>query len=111
MELEVDVIEHGIALAYDQELIKIVADKGIGVTMCPSSYVCTELLPNNDVKVLKIEELLERVLLFLDVDDDLFMEDMTEMHSRVWLSKEMREKVRMNGWSMLFPEEKLRGSF
>jgi len=107
LDLEVDVIEHGISLPYDPELMKTVIDKNIGVAMCPSSYVCTELLPKNDVRILRVEEMLNNgVKLFLDVDDDLAMEDMDEMHLRVGLNKENKEKMRINGWNMLFQQEK-----
>ncbi|OGN08214.1 MAG: hypothetical protein A3J46_01085 [Candidatus Yanofskybacteria bacterium RIFCSPHIGHO2_02_FULL_41_11] len=76
--LGVDQIDHGFGLAENPELIKVVADKGIVVTVCPGSLLATHLIDN--IKMLKTRELLDAgITVVIDVDDDLFMRPMNEI--------------------------------
>lgn len=70
--LEVSQIDHGLGLAENPELMKAVADKGIILTVCFGSLLATRLI--DDIKMLKIQEMLETgILVCVDVDDDIFM--------------------------------------
>ncbi|MBI2674387.1 MAG: hypothetical protein HYX22_01460 [Candidatus Yanofskybacteria bacterium] len=71
-DLDVDQIDHGFGLAENPELMKVVADKGTVVTVCPGSLLTTRLI--NNIKMLKIREMLDAgILLCWDVDDDICM--------------------------------------
>ena len=70
--LGVDQIDHGFGLAENPELMKIVADKDIVVTVCPGSLLTTGLI--DSIKMLKIREMLNAgILVCWDVDDDICM--------------------------------------
>ncbi len=108
-ELKINRAEHLRILAYDDKLIKTVIDRGIGVTMCPSSYLNTEAIA--DIKELMIDQLLDAgVLLSLHSDDDLFMESLDEMFHRCNLvykfTHEQKQRLRVNAWRTRFGNRK-----
>jgi adenine deaminase len=111
-KLKVNRIDHGFGLAEDPELMKVVADRQIGITVCPGSLIATNTIHN--VRQLKIRELLENsVLVTLDCDDDLFMPDLKEVFrmyedaynrpptcENLDLLKEEKQKLIQNAWSI-----------
>ena len=111
-DLRVDRIEHGRPIAYDEKLIKVLHERNIGVTSCPGSYICSGLLPDNNVEVLKLTELLGAdVLLTIDSDDDLFMDDIDEVFNRCnsyyHFTEEQKLKLRLNAWKIKFGNRKV----
>lgn len=109
VELNVDRIGHATALAYDQELVKLVVDRNIGIEGCPlSNFVC-KVVP--DLKSLKIRELLEAGVLYsLNPDDDIFMPDLDEtfqLCNDVYrFSEEEKQLMRLNAWKTRFGHRK-----
>ena len=109
--LQIDRGEHFRSLAYDHELTKIIIDKSIAITGCPSSYITSELLPNNDVRHLMLRELLDKGVLYsINPDDDLFMEDVHETFERCddayHFTQDEKTKLRMNAWNSRFGRRK-----
>lgn len=105
-EFGVDILEHARPLAYDQALMKSVRDKGILVTSCPGSYICSELLPDNDVRVLKLDESLDYgINLCLDSDDDLPMMDIGQVfdlcHREYRFTEKQIKLLILNSWKKI----------
>lgn len=115
-DLEIDRAEHLRHLAYDPFLISTVVDRGIGVTMCPCSYLSTGLLPDNNMSHLRLDELLDaNVLVSIEPDDDLFMDNMDEVFDKCdiafKLTQEQRSKIITNAEKMKFGNRKRSGPF
>jgi|SRR3989344_1860696 len=109
IDLGIDRAEHLRILGHSAELMDLVAERNIGIAMCPSSYLNTELIA--DVKTLRIDRLLDANLrVSLHPDDDLFMEDMFEMFDRCdkayKFTDEQKIKLRLNAWKSRFGNRK-----
>lgn len=109
VDLEVDRIGHAIGLPYDSALMKIVADRGIGIEGCPGSNFASELIP--DVNCLKIREMLDQNVLYsLNPDDDLFLPDLDETFqlcdAAYRFTEEEKCKLQANAWATRFGHRK-----
>ncbi|OGN04741.1 MAG: hypothetical protein A2925_03625 [Candidatus Yanofskybacteria bacterium RIFCSPLOWO2_01_FULL_44_22] len=109
IDLGIERAEHFRILGYSAELMELTADLNVGVTMCPGSYLSTELI--RDVKFLRIDSLLDRNLpVSLHSDDDLFMPNMSEMLDhcdRAYkFTDEQKFKLRLNAWKTRFGKRK-----
>lgn len=109
IDLEVDRIGHATALAHDRELVKMIADKNIGIEGCPLSNLVCGAIP--DLKSLKIRGLLEaNVLYLLNPDDDIFMPDLDEVFQAcndVYnFTLEEKQQMRLNAWKTRFGNRK-----
>ena len=105
--LEVDRLEHAIALPYSPELMEYVRLRKIGVAGCPGSYLCSELLPNNDVGALKLRDMLAGGILYsLGPDDDLFMATLDEVfqlcNDKYRFTEEEKRQLLLNPWLTRF---------
>ncbi|MDO8496068.1 MAG: hypothetical protein Q7S43_01300 [bacterium] len=109
IDLGVDRIGHATALAYDKELVKMIADKNIGIEGCPVSNLVCKVIP--DLKSLKIRELLEAGILYsLNPDDDIFMPDFNEVfqlcNDAYKFTPEEKQQMRLNVWKTRFGNRK-----
>ena len=76
-DLGVDRLDHAVALAHDYALVQEVVNRNIPVTGCPCSNLATGAI--NDIKELRIRQLLDRGVLYsLNPDDDLFLPTLDE---------------------------------
>jgi adenosine deaminase len=110
-DIGVDRLEHARPLAYDQNLLKFVIDNGIGVSSCPGSYICTELIDTDGIKTLRLNELLDSgVALTIDSDDDLFMPNLDEVidicNQKLRFTESQMTKLRTSPWKMRFGNRK-----
>lgn len=110
-ELKVDRLEHARPLAYDRDLTKFLIDNGIGVTSCPGSYICTELLTVDALDQLRLGESIDSgVRLAIDCDDDLLMKNLDEVfeicNDKYLFTESQKTKLRINPWKMKFGNRK-----
>ena len=108
-DLKVDRIGHAIGLAYDPELVRIVADRGIGIEGCPGSNYASGLIPNTSC--LKIRELLKAGVVYsLHPDDDLFLPDLQNTFQlcdkEYQFTEKEKQKLMRNAWSAKFGNRK-----
>ncbi|OGN01740.1 MAG: hypothetical protein A3I26_01510 [Candidatus Yanofskybacteria bacterium RIFCSPLOWO2_02_FULL_43_10] len=100
---------HGIALPYDSESMKFIADEQIGVTGCPGSNLQGRNIP--DLKVLKIREMLRREVLWsMNPDDDFFQPELNEVFQMCddayRFTDEEKQKLLQNPWLTRFGNRK-----
>ena len=102
-------IGHGIALPYDQDLMRLALECQIGITGCPGSNLQGSNVP--DLKTLKIRQILEvGVMWSMNPDDDFFQPDINEvfqMCNDVYkFTPEEKQKIRINAWKSRFGNRK-----
>ncbi len=105
VDLEVNRVGHAIGLAYDPELVKMVADRHIGIEGCPGSNYDSGLIPN--MVCLKIRDLLEAGVLYsIHPDDDLFLPDLEttfELCDKEYhFTEAEKQKLLHNAWLAKF---------
>ncbi|MDP2598836.1 MAG: hypothetical protein Q8P49_03340 [Candidatus Liptonbacteria bacterium] len=104
-----DRIGHAIPLAYDEELIRLVTDREIGIEGCPGSNLTSCLIP--DMAYLKIRDLLAaKVMYSMNPDDDLFLPDLDETFalcdSEYHFVENERRLLELNAWATRFGRRK-----
>jgi len=102
-------IGHGIALPYNQELMKFVVDEQIGFTGCPGSNLQSKNIP--DLGTLKIREMIDQgVIWSMNPDDDFFQPDLNEVfqacNDEYRFTEEEKQKLLRNPWLSRFGNRK-----
>ncbi len=96
-ELEADFINHGLGLSLDRELMEFMAERRIGVSVCPANYVASKLIPDADT--IGIPTLLEaNVPVVIDIDDDLMFDGIEPTVRMCNLTPEQIAKLNRNAW-------------
>lgn len=102
-------VGHGIALPYNQDLMKFVIDEQIGITGCPGSNLQGKNIPN--LGALKIREMLEQEVIWsMNPDDDFFQPDLNEVfqacNDEYRFTEEEKRKLLRNPWLSRFGNRK-----
>lgn len=102
-------IGHGIALPYNPGLMQFVIDEQIGITGCPGSNLQGKNIP--DLRILRIDEMLNRgVLWSMNPDDDFFQPNLDKVFRMCddvcRFTEEEKEKLLQNPWRTRFGNRK-----
>ncbi len=108
-KLGVDRVGHAIGLPYDIGLMRVVAERKIGIEGCPGSNFASKLIP--DTKYLKIRKMLQYGIRYsLNPDDDLFLPTLNETFAlcddAYHFSQEERKMLQLNAWITKFGNRK-----
>lgn len=96
-ELEADFINHGLGLSSNRQLMEFMAERKIGVSVCPGNYIASKLI--SDFDTIGIPSMLEAgVPVVIDVDDDLMFEGIKPVVKMCNLTPEQVAKLNQNAW-------------